>query len=45
VRVRAEGQVVHAGRQIATAEARLVGPDGELYAHASTTCVCFELPA
>ncbi len=44
-RVRAEGQVVHVGRQIATAEARLVEPDGELYAHASTTCVCFELPA
>lgn len=43
-RVRAEGQVVHCGRQIATAEARLVGPDGTLYAHGTTTCLVFELP-
>ena len=42
--VRAEGQVVHCGRQLATATARLVGPDGTLYAHASTTCLVFELP-
>jgi uncharacterized protein (TIGR00369 family) len=44
-RVRAEGRVVHCGKQLATAEARLVGPDGALYAHATTTCLCFELPA
>jgi uncharacterized protein (TIGR00369 family) len=44
-RVRAEGQVVHAGRQLATATARLVGPDGTLYAHGSTTCLVFDLPA
>jgi uncharacterized protein (TIGR00369 family) len=43
-RVRAIGQVLHAGRQLATAEARLVGPDGTLYAHATTTCLVFELP-
>ena len=43
-RVRAIGQVVHGGRQLATAEARLVGPDGTLYAHASTTCLVFDLP-
>ena len=43
-RVRATGQVVHCGRQLATAEARLVGPDGTLYAHASTTCLVFALP-
>ena len=43
-RVRAIGQVIHAGRQLATAEARLVGPDGTLYAHATTTCLVFELP-
>jgi uncharacterized protein (TIGR00369 family) len=42
-RVRAEGTVIHCGRQLATAEARLVGPDGTLYAHASTTCLVFEL--
>ncbi len=41
-RVRAEGRVLHAGRQLATAEGRLVGPDGTLYAHATTTCLVFE---
>ena len=40
--VRAEGRVVHSGRKVATAEARLVGPDGKLYAHASTTCLVFD---
>lgn len=40
--VRAEGRVVHSGRQVATAEGRLVGHDGRLYAHASTTCLVFE---
>ena len=42
-RVRAEGKVLHCGRQLATAEARLFGPDGTLYAHATTTCLVFEL--
>ena len=42
-RVRAIGKVIHCGRQLATAEARLVGPDGTLYAHATTTCLVFEL--
>lgn len=41
-RVRAIGWVVHAGRQMATAEARLVGPDGTIYAHGSTTCLVFD---
>jgi uncharacterized protein (TIGR00369 family) len=44
-RVRAEGRVVHVGRQTATAEGRLVGPDGRLYAHATTTCLIFDTPA
>ena len=44
-RVRAEGRVLHCGRQLATAEARIVGPDGTLYAHATTTCLVFELKA
>ncbi|AGU50904.1 putative thioesterase [Variovorax paradoxus B4] len=44
-RVRAEGKVIHCGRQLATAEARLVGPDGTLYAHATTTCLVFEIPS
>ena len=43
--LRAVGTVVHCGRQLATAEARLVGPDGTLYAHSTTTCLVFELPA
>jgi uncharacterized protein (TIGR00369 family) len=42
LRVRAIGTVIHCGRQLATAEARLVGPDGTLYAHATTTCLVFE---
>jgi uncharacterized protein (TIGR00369 family) len=42
--VRAEGTVVHGGRQVATAEGRLVGPDGKLYAHATTTCLIFDQP-
>ncbi|MBX3606391.1 MAG: PaaI family thioesterase [Piscinibacter sp.] len=40
--VRAEGRVVHPGNQVATAEGRLIGPDGKLYAHASTTCLVFD---
>ena len=39
--LRAIGTVIHAGRQLATAEGRLVGPDGKLYAHATTTCIVF----
>jgi uncharacterized protein (TIGR00369 family) len=42
-RVRAIGHVIHLGGQTATAEARLVGPDGKLYAHASTTCLVFDV--
>lgn len=42
--VRAEGKVIHVGRQVATAEGRLVGPDGKLYAHATTTCLIFDHP-
>jgi uncharacterized protein (TIGR00369 family) len=42
-RVRAEGRVLHCGRQLATAEARLVGPDGTLFAHATTTCLVFDM--
>lgn len=43
--LRAIGTVLHAGRQLATAEARIVGPDGKLYAHATTTCLVFEVPS
>lgn len=41
-RVRAEGRVIHGGQRMATADGRLIGPDGRLYAHASTTCFIFE---
>jgi uncharacterized protein (TIGR00369 family) len=44
-RVRAIAKVLHCGRQLATAEAKLVGPDGTLYAHASTACLVFEMPS
>lgn len=43
--LRAIGTVLHSGRQLATAEARLVGPDGKLYAHGTTTCLVFETAA
>lgn len=38
-RVRAEARIVHAGKRLATAEARLLAlADGKLLAHATTTC-------
>ena len=43
--LRAIGKVIHCGRQLATAEARIVGADDKLYAHATTTCLVFEAPA
>jgi uncharacterized protein (TIGR00369 family) len=43
--VRAEGRVIHQGGQTATSEARLVGADGKLYAHGSSTCLIFDMPA
>ena len=41
--LRAIGTVIHCGKQLATAEGRIVGPDGKLYAHATTTCLVFEM--
>ena len=42
--LRAVGNVIHSGRQLATAEARIVGPDGKLCAHGTTTtCLIFEV--
>ncbi len=43
--LRAEGKVVHAGRQFATAEGRLTDPQGRLIAHATTSCLIFPLRA
>ena len=42
--VRAEGKVIHVGGRMATADGRITGPDGRLYAHASTTCFLFDAP-
>lgn len=39
--VRAEGKVLHLGRNIATAEARLCDESNRLLAHATTTCLLF----
>jgi uncharacterized protein (TIGR00369 family) len=41
---RTVGKVLHSGKQLATAEAKIVDAQGKLYAHASTTCLVFELP-
>lgn len=40
--VRAVAKTVHVGKQVATAEAQLIGHDGKLYAHSSTTCLVFD---
>jgi uncharacterized protein (TIGR00369 family) len=40
--VAATGQVVSAGSRVATASGQITGPDGTLYAHATTTCLVFE---
>lgn len=37
--LRCIGQIIHVGRRIATAEARLLDNDDKLYAHATTTCI------
>lgn len=37
--VRAVGNVLHLGNKTAIAEGKLLGADGKLYAHATTTCL------
>ena len=41
-RVAATGQVISGGRRVVTASGQITGPDGALYAHATTTCLVFE---
>ena len=41
--LRAEGQVISVGRRIGTAEGRLLGADGRVYAHGTSTCLIFAL--
>ena len=43
--LRAVGTVIHGGRQIAAAEARVEDERAKLYAHATTTCVAFAMRA
>ena len=42
--VRTEGRVLNVGRRAATAEARITDAKGRLLAHATTTCLIFEIP-
>jgi uncharacterized protein (TIGR00369 family) len=43
--VRTEGKVLNVGRRAATAEARITDLKGRLLAHATTTCLVFEIAA
>lgn len=43
-RIFCEGKIIHSGRQLATAEARITDAEGKLYAHGSTTCLVFVIP-
>ncbi|MDI1263808.1 MAG: PaaI family thioesterase [bacterium] len=42
--VRSEGKILNVGRRAATAEARITDSQGRLLAHATTTCLVFEIP-
>jgi uncharacterized protein (TIGR00369 family) len=42
--VRSEGRTMNVGRRAATAEARITDAKGRLLAHATTTCLVFEIP-
>jgi uncharacterized protein (TIGR00369 family) len=42
--VRTEGRTLNVGRRTATAEARITDAKGRLLAHATTTCLVFEIP-
>jgi uncharacterized protein (TIGR00369 family) len=42
--VRSEGRTLNVGRRAATAEARITDSKGRLLAHATTTCLVFEMP-
>jgi len=42
--VRTEGRTLSVGRRAATAEARITDASGRLLAHATATCLVFEIP-
>jgi uncharacterized protein (TIGR00369 family) len=39
----AEGRLIHGGRTTGTAEGKLTGEDGKIYAHGTTTCLIRKL--
>ncbi len=41
--LKAVGEVINVGKQIASADGKLIGEDGKLYAHGTTTCFIFDL--
>jgi uncharacterized protein (TIGR00369 family) len=43
--VKSEGRTLSVGRRAATAEGRITDSKGRLLAHATTTCLVFEIPA
>src|SRR3954468_20238524 len=42
--VKSEGRTLNVGRRAATAEARITDSKGRLLAHATTTCLVFDIP-
>jgi uncharacterized protein (TIGR00369 family) len=40
--VRAIGEIIYSGGRIGTSQGRLIGPDGTLFAHATTTCIVLD---
>jgi uncharacterized protein (TIGR00369 family) len=44
-RMRAEGELIHAGARVGTAQGKLVDAEGRIYAHGTTTCLIFPMPA
>jgi uncharacterized protein (TIGR00369 family) len=41
--VRCEANVLHSGRRMATAEAKVIDRQGKLYGHGTTTCLIFPM--
>ena len=41
--IRCIGEVIHVGRRVATAEAKILDTNDKLYAHATTTCLAVQL--
>lgn len=41
--LRAVGEVINVGKQIASAEGKLIDESGKIYAHGTTTCFIFDL--